>query len=177
MFSLVGLLISVGIVVWLGSMASDRGTDGPGRPSTRIEDETIDGPAGSVVTVPAALAVDVSPSAGLKGGAEVVVTSNAFAAGEVVAIRMCVAGADRVVGGDGCDATTTTKVFVNAERHLQANYRVRRVVTAGGLPFDCLTEAHRCTVRVAIDADPSQGGTVALTFAPDPDLPEISMPG
>lgn len=177
LFSLVGLLISVFVVVWLASMATE---GSPGR-STGQSAVTVDEPMGGTTaraeTAPAAVDVDVSPSSALTDGETVKVTSNRFTAGEVVTISLCVAGVGRVVGPATCDPFSVATATVDAQAHLEARYPVRRVVAAGDLPFDCVSQARRCVLRVAAQSEPARSGTVGLVFEPVSTNPEITLPG
>ncbi len=174
--SLVGLLIGVGLTVWLGSMVAD-GVFGGDSPKPR-DAASLASVIDSSTTVPATAAVAVEPATDLVDGQRVVITSDAFPAEAAVQVDLCLARPNAVSGSDSpCDPTAAALDPVDARGHLVARYDVRRVVTVGGTPYDCASEAGLCVLRVTAVDDPATTGSAPLAFRTDDSRPEITLPG
>lgn len=176
-FSLIGLLVGVFLVVWLGSKVMDS-TDG-----TTTKKETAEDVASTIVaantTLPKGIEVKVDPSTGLADGATVTITSSAFPAGSPVKVAECASGSNIVTqGSDPCDQDHAATATVGADGKLSTTFRVGRAVTIGGTPFDCASQDGYCSVRVISVSDPKLAGAVPISFAPDPNDrgPEITLP-
>lgn len=173
--SLIGLLVGVGLTVWLGSMVMD-GTFGGDSPKPRNA-ATLASVIDSSTTVPRTAAVVVAPASDLADGAQVAVTSDAFEAGTAVRIETCLARTSVVTGGASpCDATGTALAVVDERDHLAARYAVRRTVTVAGTPYDCASEAGFCTVTVTDTAHEDRTGSAPITFRAEARGPEITLP-
>lgn len=173
--SLIGLLIGVGLTVWLGSMVVD-GTLGGDSPKPR-DAATLASVIDSTTTVPSNAAIAVDPATDLTDGTVVTITSDAFAAGAEVRVNTCVARSSVVTGdAEPCDPATGALEVVDERGHLVARYPVARVVTVGGTPFDCAAEPARCVVAVTDTADPARTGSVLVTFRAEAHGPEITLP-
>lgn len=120
------------------------------------------------------LRVDVSPRAGLGDGAEVRVTSQAFAAGHVVGVTVCQREADLDASGvQDCDTTSGYRYSVDASGRLDATFPVPRVITVRGEAFDCASVANRCILVAADASDYDLSGGQTLTFSPD--VPDVTL--
>jgi len=171
-FSLVGILMGVGLVVWLGSTITTGigGDDGPSAierpPPSAAVDLTIPGAtfAGATirVTAPAPLGADEIVS----------VTGAGFPPGPVE-VTTCLTGGFRTSDGlVGCDTQTTVAATADAEGAFALDYPVTRIVGDElGTDYDCAAFAAACSVvghpKDAFDDGPSAG----LTFATD--LPTV----
>lgn len=173
--SLIGLLVGVGLTVWLGSMVMD-GTFGGDSPKPR-DTETLASVIDSSTTVPRGAAVAVTPTSDLTEGAEVTVTSDAFPAGTEVRVETCLARTS-VVTGDAspCDPREIALAVVDERGHLAARYPVTRVVTVAGTPFDCASKPGMCVVAVTDTADATRTGAVPVTFRDEGNGPQITLP-
>lgn len=175
--SLLGLLVGVGLTVWLGSMVMGGSLGGD---SPKANDaETLASVVDSSTTAPGttALAVSVNPATDLGEGAEVSVTSDAFPAGAEVRVDTCLARANTVTGDAArCDAPGSLPAQVDAKGHLAVRYVVARVVTVGGVPYDCGTKAGLCVVAVTDAADPTRTGSVPISYQEGIRGPEITLP-
>lgn len=167
-----GLLVGVGLTVWLSSTVLDRERDGVGRrPATSFTapDE-----------VGAGVALAVEPHEELDDGQVARVSSTAFAAGATVTVRQCLTpspGTALVLGGATCDeGAAPREVVVDARGHLVVDLVVRNVVTAGGLPYDCAGEAGFCSVVASTTAGEVVRGSAAISFRAGV-RPEITLPG
>lgn len=179
-FSLIGLLVAVGLTFWLGAKVFDS-TDPAG--TRRATDQATDSSV-TTTTLPAAadrVAITVDPATGLTDGAAVHVTSTGYPAGTAVSVSTCVVGTGQVTGSsDPCDAASATAATVGADGTLAVDHPVVRLVTIGGTPFDCAETAATCQIVVrptgANAADPTLVGTAPLTFADDLGQPQITLP-
>lgn len=132
-FGLLGLLIGVGLTVYLGSRALE-GSSG-----------LIGGGGGS----PAKLAfadVTLSPNP-VPEGTVATVRSNDFVSGADITLTTCLAPT-----GDRpwrCDPSTAMHASVDVLGELGADYPVRRRITIAAKPVDCSTAAAQCVVRAA----------------------------
>lgn len=174
-FSLIGLLIGVGLTVWLGSMVMD-GTFGDDEP-VRRDAESLASVVDSPTTEPDALTISVTPATELVEGTEVTVTSDAFAPGSEVRVATCLSRSNLVTGdASACDQDTTRPAVVDDRGRLVVRYAVPRVVSAGATPFDCAAEARLCSVVVTDSTDATRTGAAPLTFRADSQGPEITLP-
>ncbi|MBX3286805.1 MAG: hypothetical protein KF703_15755 [Actinobacteria bacterium] len=172
--SLIGLLVGVGLTVWLGSMVADGmfGGDGPKPRDAASLASVIE----SSTTVPATASIVVDPAADLVDGQRVVITSDAFPAEGAVQVDSCLARTTVATGDSACDPTATALDPVDARGHLVARYDVHRVVTVGGTPYDCASQAGLCVLRVTAVGQEDPIGSAPLTFRADDDRPEITLP-
>lgn len=174
-FSLIGLLVGVGLTVWLGSMVMD-GTLGGDEAQPR-DAETLASVIASTTTVPRRAAISVVPASDLTDGAVVTVTSDAFPAGSEVRVDTCLARSNMVTGdAPPCDPGGGALSVVDQQGHLATRYQVARVVTVGGTPFDCAGEPGLCIVAVTDTADTTRAGSVPVAFRADGHGPEITLP-
>lgn len=168
-FSLVGLLVGVGLTVWLGSMALSGSTGGG---STRRSGGQPG--AASTTTLPS-VAVDLSPRTGLTDGAKVTITSDAFGANRAVSVLVCTRGADLGTGADAC-GDPIASLRTDAAGHLAGQVAVPRIVEVGLGPFDCAEDAGRCSVVLRAAGEPAAQASVPLAFVAGLDPPELTMP-
>ncbi|WP_426571851.1 hypothetical protein [Aquihabitans sp. McL0605] len=170
-FSLVGILLAVGITVWLGSQATT-GVSGPKhRPSST-------GPGGADIspsvdpnlTLPGATlaraTLTTAKAAPLgAGGGTVALTGTNFPPGPI-SVTACLSGGFRSSNGlAGCDVTTTATATVAADGSFRLTYPVKRVLDVLDTPNDCAAFEGACSV-VAHPADAFDDGPgVPLTFA------------
>lgn len=173
--SLLGLLVGVGLTVWIASMVvgGSSGGDQPERRDAAGLAEVLD----PTTTVPASAALSVAPASDLTDGAVVTITSDDFPAGAQVRVERCLARSGAVTGDTSpCDPAGVALDSVDARGHLVARLAVSRVVEVGGVPFDCASEPPRCTVRVTAVAEPARSGSALITFRSEDDRPQITLP-
>lgn len=165
-FSLVGVLVAVGLVVWLGSRVSDevaRDRDPAGQGSVVVTTEA----SGAAVDVRA------DPSTELTGDASITVSASGLQPGEKVAVLACSSAVDALPTEIGaCDAGSEVTTTASAAGNIEVRLAMPRVLTASGLPIDCASAASRCEVRVR-GLDSVSGGRTGVTFAEDLDPPEL----
>lgn len=174
--SLLGLLVGVGLVVWLGAATlSDRG------PSAEVDapllGEASNGAAGDVRDDGVEVAVD--PADGLVGDDRVRVTAGGFAAGATVTVVPCGPGNLALVDGpEPCDADHRVEVAADGDGRVEVTLVLPRVLSAGPLPYDCASALDPCRLRVT---GPGEGtttplaGEAVLRYADD--LPPPPLPG
>ena len=120
------------------------------------------------------LKVDVSPRTGLTDGSEVRITSQAFAAGQVVGVTVCRREADLDASGvQDCDTASGYRYSVDGAGHLDATFPVPRVITVGDHAYDCARASNRCILVAADAGDYDLSGGQTLTFSPD--LPDVAL--
>ncbi len=167
--SLVGLLVGVGLTVWLGSMALDLGGGGGGRRRTTTT-TTVATTSTTRPVDPAALGlpftVEVDPTSGLGDGSDLTVRVSGPAPGVSVSVSTCAAGPE-ADGAPTCDADSVRQVTTDPDGEVAAVYRVPRTVTVGSTSVDCAEEAGRCQLRVGPAAEPERAEVVPLSFADD----------
>lgn len=166
-FSLVGLLVSVGVVLWLGSQVFDD-VSSPTAPDAA-------GAAESSTTVETRPGVDVvaDPNTGLTGDASITISASGLLPGEGVVVAACVGALESVpVDLNSCDATTETSATASATGKADVRLAVPRVLQAGGLPIDCAQESGRCEVRVQ-GKESGLTGALPLSFAEGLDPPDL----
>ena len=135
-FSLLGLLIGVGLTVWLGSMA----LDGIGGGGSSSRDRAPD-----VSTVPGTgdTAVTLTPDGPLAAGTPIRVAGTGYIATSKVQVLACL----RPVG-DGpptrCDPTGAVEAKVDALGEIDTTYIAPAAVTVDGRAQDCTTRNARC---------------------------------
>jgi hypothetical protein len=146
--SLAGLLVGVGLTVWLGSVVmGDIGGSRSASRGTRSEE----------------LAVAVAPAEKLDDGSPVFVTSSAFRPNELVGVAVCLA-ADIDRGIDACDTVSSTRYFTDSDGRLAVRFAVPRVITVGKDAYDCADVPERCLVVAAAEEDRNRSGGVAVSF-------------
>lgn len=165
-FSLVGLLVSVGLVVWMGSQAFD-GATRPVRGGTGNTDA-----AASTVTESTVLAVAAVPDTGLTGEDSIEVSSAGLEPGEKVTVTACTRSPGPGSAAPACDPTSETSTTASAAGRIEVRFAMPRVVSASGLPIDCATDAGRCEVQVR-GSDSGSVGRVPVTFADGLDQPDL----
>jgi hypothetical protein len=155
-FGLLGLLVGVGLVVWLGSEAFDRTADAP-RSVQQAEELDL-----TVPSPEAAGSLRVEPTSGLVDGGIVAITGEGLDPGPAT-LTICLAFQTRAAGTEGaCDRSTDVLVDVGADGTVAAELTVRRVLWVLGAPYDCAAFPGACTVIVHTDG--------SLTGAPDAPL-------
>ncbi len=147
-FGLLGLLIGVGLTVYLGSRALDSSSG------------LIGGGGRSKV---AAAAVTLSPNP-VPEGTNASVVSVDFVSGADITLTTCL-----VHTGTGpwrCDPATAAHATVDVLGELRAEYPVHRVVTIAAKPVDCSAPEARCVVRAAQRVPILRIGSAPLVVAP-----------
>lgn len=158
-FGLLGLLVSVALVVWLGSQAVDRttgsgsnGADGEAvdprsvdleELADQIDDLGLDGsPPGTPTLV-------LSPAGPYADGAPVTVSAEGLTPGPIE-VSLCLTFQTRAAGPDGaCDtAAGTVPAEVADDGTLAASLTARRTITVLGTTYDCAAFAGACSVIV-----------------------------
>jgi hypothetical protein len=172
-FTLVGVLITVGLVVWLGSRVLPDSDDSPLRSSTSV---TAPGD-------PRALEVTLDPAEGLDETTTLVATVEGLDPGAKLRIATCLRGGSLVIGADApCDDASAREANADEDGAAIVPYHPARLITAGGLPFDCAAHAATCEVRVTQATGSSGGGgarsgAAAFSYKADLPPPEITVPG
>ncbi len=142
-FGLVGVLIAVGIVAWLFLTSSDL------LPSRSGKDRSAQTTTAAPPDAPDLVTVTVDPANGLGAAPEVNVSAEGWAPGSDITLSTCLSGAGLVLGGESpCDPESTVTVLADESGSISSTYRVDRIVTAGGLPYDCANGGVACAVRV-----------------------------
>lgn len=181
---LVGLLIGVGLTVWLGMRAMDSVGSGTRGTRTTTAAGEGDGPGGlGTLTVPGTGAptgtVTLDPAIGLGDGMTVKVAAADLEAG-AWEVTECLTNQTRAAGVDGaCDPSTTVRASVPASGDLAAGFTVQRVIRVLDAPYDCAAFAGAC-VLVVHPRDSLEGAPQApLTFDPEgpPVTASIPPPG
>lgn len=174
--SLIGLLVGVGLTMWLGSIAMNGGF-GSNKDKSGDEKASVSSVLATTTTLAPTAPITVSPTTDLTDGATVTVRSSAFPAGSKVRVTTCLARATLATGDAAlCDDTTGSTGATDASGHLNVPYRVPRVVTVGGTPFDCAEKPESCVVTATSVDRPALHGAVPVTFAPQAHGPEITLP-
>lgn len=170
-FGLVGVLITIGIVAWLFVTSTDSFTSRAekGRPERAATTTSPD-------DAPNLVALTVAPATNLGEAPDVNVTANGWEPGSDVTLSTCLSGAGLVLGGESpCDPESTVTLAADEAGSIDGTYRVDRVVTTGGLPYDCADGGVACAVRATgttPDGRPASGVAVVTFQAglPAPDL-------
>lgn len=174
-FGLVGLLVSVGLTVYLGSRVTSSVDGGGGR----IETLTSEASALANTTVPgldaggARLAI-TAPS-DLPDGATVTVGGRDLVPGELQLTTCLTHGPRSADGAVGCDPTTTVAATVDRTGGLSQPYAVHRVVTVAGQRYDCAAFVAACVVVAHRPGAVDAGVSAALAF-PVTTSPAASVP-
>jgi hypothetical protein len=154
------LLIGVGLVVWLGSMALPGSTGGS---------DTGSGPDPSVpVTLaetgePIGAELAIAPDAELAEAGQVSVTGRGFAPG---AIELVVCLTAPLEGGLACADDDAVRVRLSEPGAFDRALEIRRVVLIGDTAYDCATRAGACVLRTRrAEGPPDRGLAVPLAFA------------
>ena len=165
-FSLIGVLMSVGLVVWLGSQAFD-GATGPANRAGQHQLSTTTGAPQRIVEVV------TDPSTGLTDDMSITVSASNLHPGEKVMVVACSATTDRLPGDVGsCDTATEMSTTASAAGNIEVRFAMPRVLRASGLPIDCAADAGGCEVQV-MGLDSAAVGRTSVSFAeglPSPDL-------
>lgn len=153
------LLIGVGLVVWLGSMALSGSTGGS---------DTGSGPDPSVpVTLaetgePIGAELAIAPDAELGETVQVSATGSGLEPG---AIELVVCLAAPLEGGLAC-ADDAVRVRVSEPGAFDRALEIRRVVLIGDTAYDCATRAGACVLRTRrAEGPPDRGLAVPFAFA------------
>jgi hypothetical protein len=116
--------------------------------------------------VPAAAAIDATPSTDLLDGDIVTVSGTGFPAGAAIVIVQCLAGA----GQAGCNLSQQTFVTADGAGAFSSGFRVSRLMYIGGVT-DC-ADPGACIIGAGVPPDGSAGSAgVAIQFDPDVPLP------
>ena len=158
-FGLLGLLIGVGLTVYLGSRALDSSSG------------LIGGGGGSKV---AAAAVTLGPGRPPEGTSTAVASVD-FVSGADITLTTCLAHTD--TGPWQCDPTTATHATVDVLGELRADYPVHRVVRIAGKPVDCSVPAAGCVVRAAQAVPIVRIGSAPLVVTPPVAAAATTTPG
>jgi hypothetical protein len=147
-FGLAGLLVSVGIAVWLSSrVASDthgtlQSAKGAGRPQ-------------------ATLHVEARPARDLTEGQTVAVAGYGYPAGATISALLC-ARPDH--GTLSCAPSTEISIQVDLFQSYQGTLVVHRLLKTTAGTVDCASLGSHCEVRVS-DADHGREASAPLAFA------------
>ena len=173
-FSLVGVLLTIGIVVWLGStVAQDVGGGGS---DSKPKVNPLSPSAAADLTIPGATfagaAVRITTPPPLQPGQVVEVIGSGFPPGPLE-VSTCLTKSFRSTdGAAGCDPATNAPITAGEDGTFTLDYPVTRVMAELGIGYDCAAFAEACSL-VAHPKDAfDDGPTAALTFAPD--LPPVT---
>lgn len=162
-FSFVGVLVTIGLTVWLGSQAMSSSTEsGSGGASDGAVDETrAQAPS---TTTPGQIAIEIRPADGLDEGASVTLTASRLDPGSAVAIDTCVASQAAVDIGPAC-SSAPTGASADAHGTFEAEFTPARLVPSGIGQIDCAASAGTCIVlaKGTVDGAPATGW-VPLAF-------------
>lgn len=148
--SLVGVLASVGLVVWLGSQAIDLGGGEPTAAPSSV-------PVPSTDATTARATLTLGAGGPFADGDEVAVGGRGFAPGPIE-LTTCLAHEARSSGGLlGCDPSTTVSASVASDGLVVGTYRVPRVVVVADVAYDCAAFAGACQLVAHPPGDPSTG--------------------
>lgn len=167
-FTLVGLLVGVGLTVWLGSQVlggggSSSGAGGAGGARSALDDLQHASVPG---TVPAGQRITVTTDGTLVDGDSVRVGGTGLAPGPLQ-LTTCLAHEQRLPEGlAGCDPDTTVEASAGDDGTLVADYQAHRVITVGDVGYDCAAFDGACVVVAHPAGHPDQGPEAGLTFAP-----------
>lgn len=154
------LLIGVGLVVWLGSMALSGSTGGsdagsvPSPPAQVTLAETGE-PAGAELAI--------TPDAELGETGQVSVTGTGFAPGTVELI-VCLAAP--LEGQLACADDGGSAAAVSELGTFDLAFEVRRAIVVEDTPYDCVVRPGACVLRTRrVEGPPDRGLAVPLAFA------------
>ena len=155
-FSLLGLLIGVGLTVWLGS---------------RVMDD-VGGSIGPSVRSGATPTLLASPATAITDRQTITVDGAHFDVGATVTVVQCA----RVRTADRCDPSTTTSAKVSALGSLESPFVVHRALVLAATPLDCAAPGSRCFLRASTEAPRARSADAALAItAASP--PTTTAPG
>lgn len=152
-FSLVGLLIGVGLTVWLGSIVVG-GIGGSGRDTNRNSNRSA--PAGGAN-------VEVQPPGSLADGTEAQIHGTGFIAGSTVRVSVCLPQdrrAQRRCADAGAKVATA-----DALGEFDATLTVRSRITVAAKTVDC-GHLGACLVVARSTSGPDRVGTASLRVGP-----------
>lgn len=151
-FGLGGVIITVGLIAWLSSMAL---------PGSGGDDVTTTGATTTVPEVPADAAIALDPAGPFDDGARVQVDGTGFGSAPIV-VTQCLThppeGAD-----DPCDPVTSVGTVVDAGRW-RLEVVVSRTITVGGTAYDCAASSGACQL-LAHPNGSATGPAAPLEFA------------
>ena len=168
-FSLVGILLGVGLTVFLASQVTgDLGGSGH-RSSTTIaglpdiSDATVPGtPFGGAT-------LEVATPTHLDDGTPLRVTGLGYPSGPVEVTTCLTRPVDPADGRGACDAATTVRTTATATADgtagIRLDYPARRVITVDGVRYDCAATTAGCSLLAHPTGAFDEGPTVHLAFA------------
>lgn len=157
-FSLAGLVVSIGLVFWLGSQALSGSTDSIATSSTTVVPVTM--PAGAALTVPD----------GLGAEGTVRVTGGSLPPGPIH-LRWCLAVDDAGAAAQ-CDDAATAPATVPPSGQLSVDVPIHRVLRIDGSAYDCAASAGACSL-VGRPAAGAAGAAVAADLVFATGLPQV----
>jgi hypothetical protein len=175
-FGFLGLIVGIGLTVYLGAQAMSGvgGSSGKDRTTTRNPDEAaqrlgdeLKGLTGDTVLglEPSGATLTITAPGGLADGARATVTGAQLSPGPGELLT-CLAAGSASGEAPRCDESTRAAVTVDATGSLRSAYPARRVVHVGGTAYDCAARAGSCVVMLHRPDNPLVSGTTAaLTFA------------
>ena len=138
-------------------------------------------------TTSAHLDVGADPSTGLEDGTVVRVVGAGFdpdetitgdgGGGIIVGVALCLSEADTERRGvDACDTDSGYRYAATPDGVLDVTFPVPRVITVGGVAYDCAEQAGRCLLVAANASDYDNSGGTPLTFREDlPPLDDLAL--
>ncbi|MCU1372096.1 MAG: Neocarzinostatin family [Ilumatobacteraceae bacterium] len=167
---LVGLLIGVGLTLWLGSMALTGSTGGDPRPATTLAGPTTSTAPPSTLDdrsdagLPPEATVVVLAGNDFDDGGRITVRGSGFPVGPI-AVTMCLA--DTPLAADArCDATTRVPIATGPDGGWTLVYPAPRVITVARVAYDCAAVPGGCAVLAQLDSRTDDVGVSArVTFA------------
>ncbi|MFN8016586.1 MAG: hypothetical protein U0P45_00535 [Acidimicrobiales bacterium] len=167
-FTFVGLLLGVGLTVFLGSRATDSlgGSGDSGLKDLKTKASVL---ASQPVpgTTPTKGRITLTMPATLADGGKVGVAGHDLAPGPIE-LTECLTSREPYPpdGGGQCDLTTTTSGgTVTGRGELAGTYAVRRVITVQGTRYDCAARVGGCTLVAHPKGRLDSSATGPLAFA------------
>lgn len=191
-FGFLGLVIGIGLTVYLGAQAmsgvggvggsasKDRDpSSSAGRATGGLEDE-VRGLTGDTVIgmEPSGATVTVTAPADLGDGGSLTVTGAGLSPGPVELLT-CLVGEPVAGVSSRCDQATAVAATVDGAGGFRVTYPAVRVLTIDGTRYDCAARPSACAVMAHRSDNPLETGTSGpITFGADlPPVDAVAPPG
>lgn len=169
-FGLAGILISVGLVVWLGSQATTNvggathAPDSSGAQSLESQASALVNPSTPGV---AGRDLQITAPGKLDNGGVITVAGADFDPGPIE-VTSCVTHLPaNASGSTWCDPSTTAVATVLADRSFALSYPAKRIITVEGTAYDCAAFFHACSIVAHPKGAFDKGSVRGLTFSSD----------
>lgn len=179
-FSLLGVLVGVGLTVWLGSQAlsgggggGGGGSDAGGRrtpsadPSGAIEalDALDELTASGAIDAPSPPGLKIVPGTGLVDGVPVAVVGTGLPVGIADVVACLSTPPTSLAGIDPCDPATARQTIVEADGALVVETTAVRALRVKDTPYDCAAAPGACEFRVTSTGSDGPPPTAPIIFA------------